>query len=105
MLSCGSAGLADTELNVPGHRLVWNDEFEAPAVDVSKWDVAVGVNAWYQRASDGRWVSSRSSSERMLSNPCSADSKLRRHGTFDTYFRHGISPPFEATRKGADDVG
>ena len=56
MLSCGSAGHADTELNVPGHRLVWNDEFEAPAVDVSKWDVATGVNAWYQRASDSRWV-------------------------------------------------
>ena len=56
VLSCGSAGLADTELNVPGHRLVWNDEFEAPSVDVSKWDVATGVNAWYQRASDSRWV-------------------------------------------------
>ena len=56
VLSCGLTGRADTELNVPGHRLVWNDEFEAPSVDRSKWDVATGVNAWYQRASDGRWV-------------------------------------------------
>jgi len=55
-LSWGLTGHADTELNVPGHRLVWNDEFEAPSVDVSKWDVATGVNAWYQRASDRRWV-------------------------------------------------
>jgi len=49
-------GHADTELNVPGHRLVWNDEFEAPSVDVGKWDVAVGVNAWYQPTSGGRRV-------------------------------------------------
>jgi beta-glucanase (GH16 family) len=56
VLSCGPTGHADTELNVPGHRLVWNDEFEAPSVDLSKWDVAVGVNAWYRRASDGRYV-------------------------------------------------
>ena len=55
-LSCGLTGHADTELNVPGHRLVWNDEFEAPSLDVGKWDVATGVNAWYQRASDRRWV-------------------------------------------------
>ena len=47
---------ADTELNIPGYRLVWNDEFEAATVDSSKWDVNVGVNAWYQRASDGRFV-------------------------------------------------
>lgn len=50
------AAHADTELNVPGHRLVWHDEFAADGVDLSKWDVAVGVNAWYQRASDGRFV-------------------------------------------------
>jgi beta-glucanase (GH16 family) len=56
VLSYGLTAHADTELNVPGYRLVWNDEFEAPSVDLSKWDVAVGVNAWYQRASDGRYV-------------------------------------------------
>ncbi len=47
---------ADTELNIPGYRIVWNDEFEAATVDTSKWDVNVGVNAWYQRASDGQFV-------------------------------------------------
>lgn len=52
----GPIAQADTELNVPGHRLVWNDEFAAPSLDASKWDVATGVNAWYQRASDGRRV-------------------------------------------------
>ncbi len=52
----GPIAQADTELNVPGHRLVWNDEFAAPSLDASKWDVATGVNAWYQRASDGRQV-------------------------------------------------
>ena len=41
-LSWGLTGRADTELNVPGHRLVWNDEFEAPSLDVGKWDVATG---------------------------------------------------------------
>jgi len=46
----------NTELNIPGYRLIWHDEFEADAVDASKWDVATGVNAWYQRASDGRFV-------------------------------------------------
>ena len=56
VLGCSPTGQADTELNVPGHRLVWNDEFEATSVDRSKWDVAVGVNAWYRRASDGRLV-------------------------------------------------
>lgn len=47
---------ADTELNIPGYALVWNDEFEGSAVDSSKWDVNVGINAWYQRASDNRYV-------------------------------------------------
>ncbi|MEX0332371.1 MAG: family 16 glycosylhydrolase [Puniceicoccaceae bacterium] len=47
---------ADTELNIPGYRIVWNDEFEGATVDTSKWDVNVGVNAWYQRASDGQFV-------------------------------------------------
>lgn len=47
---------ADTELNIPGYRIVWQDEFEGAAVDTSKWDVNVGVNAWYQRESDGRFV-------------------------------------------------
>jgi len=47
---------ADTELNIPGYRIVWNDEFEAATVDSTKWDVNVGVNAWYQRASDGQFV-------------------------------------------------
>lgn len=47
---------ADSELNIPGYRLEWNDEFEAEEVDSSKWDVNVGVNAWYQRESDGRFV-------------------------------------------------
>lgn len=47
---------ADTELNIPGYRLIWNDEFEGATVDTSKWDVNVGVNAWYQRASDGQFV-------------------------------------------------
>lgn len=47
---------ADTELNIPGYRVVWYDEFEAAEVDASKWEVNVGVNAWYQRESDGRFV-------------------------------------------------
>lgn len=46
----------DTALNIPGYRLVWNDEFEGTAVDPARWDVNVGVNAWYKRASDGRFV-------------------------------------------------
>jgi beta-glucanase (GH16 family) len=51
-----SIGAADTALNIPGYRLVWHDEFEASAVDPARWDVNVGVNAWYRRASDGRFV-------------------------------------------------
>lgn len=47
---------ADTELNIPGYRITWHDEFEGSAVDASKWDVNVGVNAWYQRQSDGLYV-------------------------------------------------
>ena len=46
---------ADTELNIPGHRLSWSDEFEGDSVDPSKWDVNVGVNAAYQLRS-GQWV-------------------------------------------------
>lgn len=56
IFGCALAARGDTELNVPGHRLVWNDEFEVDVVDTTKWDVATGVNAWYQRASDGRFV-------------------------------------------------
>lgn len=47
---------ADTELNIPGFELVWHDEFEGNSVDRQKWDVNEGVNAWYQRSSDGRFV-------------------------------------------------
>jgi len=52
----GPSLAADTGLNIPGYRLEWHDEFEAEEVDSSKWDVNVGVNAWYQRESDGRFV-------------------------------------------------
>ena len=55
-ISTASTLIADTELNVPGHRMVWNDEFEGDSVDSSKWDVNVGINAWYIRASDGRLI-------------------------------------------------
>jgi beta-glucanase (GH16 family) len=48
--------LADTELNIPGQRLVWHDEFEGTVVDAARWEVNVGVNAFYQRQSDGRFV-------------------------------------------------
>lgn len=47
---------ADTTLNIPGHRLVWYDEFQGDAVDTDKWKVNVGANVAYRRASDGRWV-------------------------------------------------
>lgn len=47
---------ADTELNIPGYRIAWHDEFEGEAVDPAKWEVNIGVNAYYQRASDGRFV-------------------------------------------------
>jgi len=47
---------ADTELNYPGYRIEWRDEFEGTTVDSSKWDVNLGVNASYQRESDGLWV-------------------------------------------------
>ena len=47
---------ADTELNVPGYRMQWHDEFEGSAVDAGKWEVNEGVNATYRRTSDGRWV-------------------------------------------------
>jgi beta-glucanase (GH16 family) len=47
---------ADTELNIPGYRLIWNDEFEEAVVDASRWEVNVGVNAWYVRQSDNRTI-------------------------------------------------
>ena len=46
---------ADTELNIPGYRLAWYDEFEAAEVEASRWDVAVGVNAAYELPG-GEWV-------------------------------------------------
>lgn len=47
---------ADTELNIPGYRIVWHDEFQGSQVDPAKWRVNEGVNAAYQRQSDGKWV-------------------------------------------------
>lgn len=38
---------ADTELNIPGYRVQWYDEFEASVVDTTKWDIAEGINAGY----------------------------------------------------------
>lgn len=49
-------GFADTELNIPGYQLHWHDEFTGEAVDPQRWEVNEGVNAAYERRSDGRWV-------------------------------------------------
>lgn len=51
-----SHSLADTELNIPGYRLQWHDEFEGTSVDANRWEVNVGVNAGYIRQSDGRYI-------------------------------------------------
>jgi beta-glucanase (GH16 family) len=51
----GQSLTADTELNIPGYRIEWHDEFEEAVVDTSKWDVNVGVNAWYELP-DGQFV-------------------------------------------------
>ncbi|MGC6423715.1 MAG: family 16 glycosylhydrolase [Lentimonas sp.] len=48
--------IGNTELNIPGYRVSWHDEFEGDSVDPSKWQVNEGTNAWYVRASDGRTV-------------------------------------------------
>lgn len=44
---------ADTQLNLPGYHMLWNDEFEGTSLDTSKWEVNRHANAWYIRASDG----------------------------------------------------
>lgn len=51
-----SCANADTVLNIPGYRMHWHDEFVGSAVDAGKWEVNDGVNAVYERQSDGSWI-------------------------------------------------
>jgi beta-glucanase (GH16 family) len=37
-------GRADRNLNHPGYTLTWHDEFDGPALNASRWNVAVGYN-------------------------------------------------------------